>query len=247
LDIFFTEDALENESDLRIAMFVGALLFTYFNIVSYAIMGYVIYQRQGELGYTSNEDEDDEPTDQKLLRLAEVDILMREGRYDDARSHLLGIVNDYSLDSVVLERYHAFLIATKDKERLAKSTEQLVTQLLKNRRNDAAANAYLATVLQVPDFRIQGAECRFRLAKALYAKGQFKPVLAVLQNLHKDAPGFAAIPEAYFMAAKCFSEGMNDDVRALKMLDFVIAHYSNHALIAEVHDYKAVLEKVVAV
>ncbi len=221
IGILFTPRGGEDFEMTRAFLFVSTAIFIYFNNVVYAIMGYVVYQHQEDLGYFSEDDSAGDETDHKKLVLAEIDILMREGRFDDAKVFLVAAVSEFKTDIDIHCRYHQFLVATADKEKLIEHTNNTLPGLLKGNFLHEAGDIYLETIKVDKTYRLKSEKARIKLAEELFKRRKYKLALLQVVNMHKSSPNFAGIPEAYLLAAKIFSEGLNDDASALKLLNFL--------------------------
>jgi TolA-binding protein len=72
------------------------------------------------------------------------------------------------------------------------------------------------------------------LANQFYNRGKFKQVCHLIHNLHKSAPHFEQIPEAYLLMARALFEGFKDTYKASQYLKFIKAKYPDCKQIAEV-------------
>ena len=66
------------------------------------------------------------------------------------------------------------------------------------------------------------AQLSHRLAEAAWAAGQDKEALALLVNLHKRAPDYIDLGNAYRLAARIFRESFQDEQRAVQLERFVL-------------------------
>ena len=85
---------------------------------------------------------------------------------------------------------------------------------------------------------------RHEMAKYLRHKGKAKLAMVVLNDLHREFPSYEGIPEAYLMVAQLLSEHLNDDERAVMILQFLIKNYATHALIGEVEEYLRTVQRI---
>ncbi len=94
------------------------------------------------------------------------------------------------------------------------------------------------------EFKFGDARQRHRMAELLANNGQDRAALALLNNLHRDFPRYAGVPDAYRLVARLLSEKFNQDDRARQVLDFIESRYPDYPHLDEVRAYRRVIEQV---
>lgn len=234
------ESLAQNNPALLLAMLVVST--AYFNMVMGAMMGYLLFQHHQDLGIQPGEEHATGPGDKRALELARGVILVRESRYEDALRHMSGAVADYPNDLHMLEYHHKLLCESGgDPDRVMQQTDRYLQVLFDAKRNKRMVSALEAARRVVPQYKPKSIALRTALAAEYFAQRQFKPAVALIGMLHKEAPGSDDLPAAYYLLARIYSEGVRDDGKALMILDFLLQHFPAHAMIGEVDNYRKVI------
>ena len=228
-------------------MLLPLLAFTtsYFSVVTSAMMGYICLTRQQKLGVTALlEDAEflDEREFDRRKALADALILLREGRGEEARKTLVSALRQQPNDLALNDRYYRLLLAIDDKKALRELGPHLLERFISLNQPHKAAEMYLATArTQGKPPVIDKSLLRHQLAEALYRQRQFKPALALINNLHKDDPHYTRLDAAYLLLAKIFMDGFNRTDNSRKLLAFVCQKYPNSGVMSEVKQLQAIL------
>jgi len=207
---------------------VFAVLMVYFTFVLYVMLGYVLFEYQSELGFDAEPDTDsdmDQRQFDKARSLGEATVLMRDGKYTEARSCLrraLDLVRD---DLELHEHYHKLLMLLDDDEALANHGDYLIE--LYQRANQLAKGAPIVLDVQsrVPGFQLSDTRRALELASVLQLQGQHRAVIRLFHNMHKTRPREPLIPAAYLKVAKIFFEHLDQDDKALAIARFILKRY----------------------
>lgn len=230
----------ESSPHLLLALLVVST--AYFNMVMGAMMGYLLFQHHQDLGIEPGAEHATAPADKRALELARGVILVRESRYEDALRHMAGAVADYPNDLQMLEYHHKLLCESSgDPDRVALHTERYLQALVDARRNKRMLAALEAARRLIPDYKPKSIALRRALAEEYFLQRQFKPAIALIGMLHKEAPTSDELPAAYYLLARIYSEGVRDDAKAVMILDFVLQHFPGHAVAGEIENYRKVI------
>ncbi|WP_332875681.1 B-box zinc finger protein [Massilia sp. S19_KUP03_FR1] len=214
----------------------------YFNMVMGAMMGYLLFQHHEDLGIRPDAEHAAAPADKGALELARAVILVREARYEDALRHMGGMVADYPHDLPVLAYHHKLLCETgAETERVVRHTERYLQTLLDQQRKSRMVAVLEAARRVVSHYQPASIVLRRTLAEEYFLQRQFKPAIALLAMLHKEAPASPDLPAACFLLARIYSEGLRDDVKAVMILDYVLQHCAGHAMADEIAHYRSVI------
>ena len=235
----------QNSPHLLVAMFVVST--AYFNMVMGAMMGYLLFQHHHDLGIAPGEEHAAAPADRRALELARGVILVREARYEDALRHMAGAVADYPNDLEMLAYHHKLLCESGgDPDRIVQHTEHYLQALFDARRNKRMVAVLEAARRVVPQYRPKSIALRSALAEEYFFQRNFKPAIALIGMLHKEAPTSDELPAAYYLLARIYSEGVRDDGKAIMVLDFLLKHFPGHALTGEIANYRKVILSLAA-
>ena len=227
---------------------LSGLLGYYATLVMFHLMGYVIYQYHEELGYAvaavAEEHVGDDAAEAVPAALREVEILFHEGRHDEARERLLALIADEPGNMLYRERLHRLLINLGDRDGLRRHSAEYVSRLLLHGKPSEALRVFTECYRLDREFKFGDAKQRHRMAELLANNGQARAALALLNNLHRDFPQYAGVPDAYRLVARLLSEKFNQDDRARQVLDFIESRYPDYPHLDEVRAYRRVIEQV---
>jgi len=209
----------------------------YFTILTFHVMGYILYQNHELVGQPVEEDED-KITDQRFHHYQN---MMEIGNVEAAIAELEQLAKEYPDDLDVHQRLHSLCLLEKRGDKLVANANTYLRLLLRKGRDAQVAEIYLDCVSFrgscVPD----DAEGCYRLAQALTRSGKHKQMVKLLNGLHKRFPRNDVVPHAYFLMARTLSESLNKDELAIKTLSFLVENYPQHPVMPDVHAYLDIL------
>jgi len=217
---------------------------SYFSIVTSAMMGYICLTKQQRLGVASALDDDEfleEREFDRLKALADAGILLRESRGEEARKILVSALRQQPEDLMLNERYFRLLLAIEDKKALRELGPHLLERFVKLNQPHKAAELYIATLNTQGAPAIDKSHLRHQLAEALYRQRQFKPALALINNLHKEDPQYPKLDAAYLLLAKIYMDGFNRTDNSRKLLAFVRQKFPGSGVLREVKQLESIL------
>lgn len=226
---------------------VVAFLSGYFGVVMCAMMGYAVFQYQGELGYVMAGDEGPAgfaaPEWRRRKALAEAEVRVKEGQSGAALEILLEALREGAQDLKLNERYHQLLYSTNARSDCLKHLPHYLP-LAARLNPQLAATAFLnARQLQADYLPDDPGVCE-RLAEVLLERHKPREALSLLRNLHKRFPDYPGIPRAYLLAARGFSEELGQVEPARQLLMFIRQRYPAFEQMSEVVQLEAVLAKL---
>ncbi len=210
----------------------------YFTILTFHIMGYILYQNHELVGQPVEEDEE-ETADQRFRHYQN---MMEIGNVEAAIAELEQLVEEYPDDLDAHQRLHSLCLLEKRKDKLAAHANAYLQLLLRTGRNAQAAEIYLDCLSLQVSCLPEDAEAYYRLAQALTRAGKHKQMVQLLNGLHKRFPRSDFVPHAYFLMARTLSESLNKDELAIRTLNFLLEHYPQHPVMADVQAYLHVLQ-----
>jgi hypothetical protein len=155
---------------------------------------------------------------------------------------MAGMVADYPNDIPVLEYHHKLLCELSgDPERVVQHTERYLKALVGAQRKGRLVGALEAARRVAPHYLPGTIAVRRALAEEYFLQRQFKPAIALIGMLHKEAPMSDELPAAYYLLARIYSEGVRDDAKAVMVLDFLLKHFPGHAMTGEIEKYRKVI------
>lgn len=204
--------------------FVGVTL--YFMMVAYSLMGYVVFQYQAELGFVAEDAQAREKRRNNLDPVdARVDVLVKEGRYDKAVEALSKQVRAQPASVRHHEKLARLLLAMNDREQALAHAQVYMDAVHKLGDESRLYFLYGDYEKLNTQFMPESPGICLALAHQLYRRGKFVQTCHLLANLHKRAPSFPDIPEAYLLIARALFDGLKDAYKAAQYLKFIKAKY----------------------
>lgn len=205
-------------------LFLGLML--YFMMACFHLMGYVVFQYQAEIGFVA---EDQLAREKRRLRLEPVDamseLLVKDGQYQRAVEILIRHLKQRPDSIRHHEKLSKLLLAMGDSDEGLAHGQHFME--IVHRMGDDARLYFLFSRYQELDagFKPQQPELCLALAQQFFQRGKYEQVCQLLANLHKTAPNFAGIPDAYLLIAQALLDGFNDHYKAGQYLKFVTMKY----------------------
>lgn len=233
-----------------VLMPIAAALFAYFAVVMCAMMGYVVFQYQGALGYVIADETQQNyfpvAEYQRRKALAEAEIRLKEGQSAQALEILTQALERGPDDLKLNERFHQLLFGLNDRERCLRHLDHYLPLVARLNPPLAVSALLNARQLQADYLPADALLCE-QLAGALLARHKHREGLSLLRNLHQRFPDYPHIPRAYLLAARGFAEGLGQLEPAQQLLGFIRARYPNSALLGEVASLEALISKLAVV
>jgi hypothetical protein len=204
-----------------------AASFAYFTVVNFAMLGYVIFENQGELGYVAGDIDDvavRNSTDNRLkCLLGEVNVLVKESRHADALKRINLAKSEFRDHPMFFERAVLLALSVKDKNLIESLTDGHLKLLVGKDALDQALDCFRRSIVVHKDFRPSEPGIAHALAEHAYGKNLNKEALTLLINLHQRAPHYDRLGDAYRLAATIMRVGFNNEAKALELENFVAA------------------------
>ena len=221
----------------------------FFILVMFHMMGYVLFQYHEQLGYSIDDEVAEQLDEVDTIRdhdsgLSEVTILYHEGKIEAAQTRLAELIEETPGNMNYRERMHKLLINTKNVSALREYSGEYITRLMAEQRPSEAQRVFSDCYQLDKSFKYGTGAQRHVMADLLYKNGQSRAALSLLNNLHKDHPGYEHIPEAYLLVAKIMFESFSEEEKAKQILEFVKDRYPQYERIAEINDYLKVVTKI---
>jgi tetratricopeptide (TPR) repeat protein len=209
---------------------------TYYSIISYHLMGYVLLQYSEDIGYrvelddfhtgegTSLASPEISAEDQIMTQVAP---LIREGRLDDAIDQIdIAVRSGRANASLIRERYFKLIKTANRPQKMLEEGEIYIDQLVGENKMLTAANVYADLVGVKPDF---SAEPSIMLQLGAWFNENDRPTdaLGAYNRLIKAHPGSHEVARAYFQAAQTLHLGLRKTEKAKKILGAMLKKYPN--------------------
>jgi tetratricopeptide (TPR) repeat protein len=215
----------------------------YFLLVALDCCGYVLFQYQVQLEYAPRNSRGRRSKVRPDLARIRLDLLMKDGRFPKAVELLRHELTRKGVSVATHERYHKLIWSLHDEEALNKHAGPFFSLLLKNGRDVQALALFRTYLGRNKDFRPESPDVRLDLAKAFISMNEYKMAMHVLNGLHKDAPHFVGLPEAYLLAAHILADKLDMPQKALALLVYLDGRFKTHESYPEIRAFK---DKLVA-
>lgn len=201
----------------------------YFVLVLYTMLGYVLYQYQQELGYTTtaSESEMDAQAFEKAKTLGEVTVLIHDSQLERARKVLRAALDSIRDDLDLHLQYHKLLIALGDKDALANHCQYFVDLCVSRKTVQPAVPVLLNVIKHVEGFKLEKSASALEIARRLSMQGQHRPLVSLLKDWHLHSPDDPILPEAYALLARSLYEYYGDDQGARSAANYIMNRFPN--------------------
>ena len=226
-------------------------VFLYFNLIMFAMMGYVLYQYHQALGlevkvsFAKNAAAAQgrpgvaaDPVGERIAaKIAAGDIL---AALDDAYEQ-----QRLEADNVaVQERYHRLLLLAEKKERALDHGHRYLALLLRRGHGDAALDLFMRLrAVDAAFFPDQPGQV-LPLAEAAFKRKQADLVIALVRGIEQKHPRHDDVAAGHFLLARLMSEQQKKDPLAADILRRLCKRFPDHAVAAEAQAYLKVIESV---
>ena len=221
---------------------------SFYTIVSYHLMGYVILQYHDRIGYKVDFEDFEDPNaeDYKPKEadpdedvLTEVAPLIQEGKLDEAITIIQKMTLHQGIKGIKLsERFYTLL---KMKERQAELLEHAVSHLDKLSENNQKNKALMVfSECRKRDGKfLPTAAALFKLAGWYNETGKTQAAISIYNLLVKSYPKHPMVPKSYFRIAQLFHDGLMKTDKAKKILNALQMKYPEHEIMPHVENFLA--------
>lgn len=221
---------------------------SFYTIVSYHLMGYVILQYHDKIGYKVDYEDFSDPnaetfaprkSDPDAPILSKAAPLIQEGKLDEAIALIQQMTREQPITGVELsERYYNLLkMRKRSAEMLAHGLAHLDLLAVHDAKGKAVA-VFTECRTAKSDF-LPSADALFKLAGWLNEGGKTKAAVAVYNTLAKSYPDNPLVPKAYFRIAQIFHDRLMNKEQSKKALGILLKRYPNCAIVPQAQSFLA--------
>jgi len=195
-----------------------SIVSNYYTVVMFHLMGYMLFQYQEQLGYSARSDEDDDtPHRSEQERFAaKIEVLLKEGDYEQVVKLYYQAFKQYPGESVFFEKFFDLLYACKKTALMTDYALNYLEFLNRRKRFDKLTPTLKQILVVAPDYLPDSPAMRVQLATLLKQQGDLKLAVKLLNSMHKLYPEFTGLPDAYYLLADILTEIPNMQVQAEK-------------------------------
>jgi tetratricopeptide (TPR) repeat protein len=233
--------------------FMVSMGLTYYSIVFYHLMGYVLLQYSDAIGYEVTFDDFYDPhqagpaaavSEADRLR-ARIDPMVKEGRLEEAVQTVRQSINAGQVNGEeIRESYYKLLKAAGMTAEMVTEGAMLLTQFVKAARQTEACQVYLDCAA-VKGFKTAPTTL-LKLASWLNATRRHTESIGAYNRLIKTHPESPLVPKAYFQAAQVLHAGLQQTPKAQKILAGLIKKFPDHDIVPFARDYLRQISKTTA-
>jgi len=221
---------------------------SFYTIISYHLMGYVILQYHEKIGYRVDYEDFLDPTikdyepcqaDPDAVILSKVEPLIKEGKLDEAIELIKTMTAQQPISGLNLsERFYNLL---KMRKQSADLLEHGVAHLdlLTSENQKSKAIAVFTECRTADSSFMPTASALFKLAGWLNETGKTKAAVAVYNTLAKSYPDNSLVPKAYFRIAQIFHDRLMNKDQAKKVLGLLLKRFPNHEIVPQAENFLA--------
>ncbi|MFO7593862.1 MAG: hypothetical protein R6X15_07475 [Pseudomonadota bacterium] len=217
---------------------------TYFMVVIFHLMGYVVLQYRDELGFETFGTQDDEPESRSEHSTPLLERFIEEGKIDAALAEYSSLIKAHPEDVELRRKVYVFLLSNGQDERLKDYVPHYFSLLVAKGRLDDAASVYLDSHERGAPFVPGSPGDYLPVMKVLRHRGKSKQAVLLGQGFHKRFPNDPHTPELYLELAKLLSEDLQRDDLARNILAFLLKGFPDTALTPQIKQYMGLLTKL---
>jgi len=206
-----------------LTLILQSLISNYYSIVMFHMLGYVVFQYQGKLGFYAREQNGDAPvarSDAEKLQ-AHVSVAVKQGDYDKVSSLYQTYLNKYSNDGAVFERWFEFVLRTKRRDMLAQVADNYIGHKYRNGQKSELKFIYKQVVQMLPDYIPADGNVRSQLAQDFYDSGDAMTCVRLINGMHKKYAELPLLIRSYLLLAKALDD-LNKPEQAVKCRQMVM-------------------------
>ena len=228
-----------------LAVLLTSAVSFYFSVMSFFLLGYLVYQYHEALGFELAPKKQELPRTHTKLDpdqgvIDDCEALVLQGNTTEAAARLRTLINARGATAIVHERYRQILKLNHDNAGLVAHGATWLSVLLAQEKMPEAIALYKESAALDPAFMPRAAEEFAILATAL---STVEPNLAigVLQGFSKQFPKSKIVPRNLLLAAKIYAERMSDVAGAQKLIAQLQQRFPDSVHISAINDYGALL------
>jgi hypothetical protein len=215
---------------------------TLFMIIGFHMMGYVILQYHRELQTPAPAGADAADS----LTTPLLDKFIREGNSAAAVEELRSLIHDHPDDPELRKKLHNYAMLNQQFDVVARHAPGYMQMLTRAGKPTDAAQLFSDCVASGTTCYPERPDVYLPVFGILKQRRRFKDAVALSMGFHKRFPGSEHTPPLYFELARLFSEELQRDDQARKLLRFLLEHFQDHDRIADVRQYLDLIERLSA-
>ena len=220
-----------------IALFLVYSVMLYLITTVAVLAGYLVYQFHHELNFTINRQSLHGVDQIKRDEMAEINIFIQEGRYEEAQRLLLDRIDQNAADYRANEKL-ILLYAIQGKEAFVRKIgDQYFEQMIQLKKQKQAADFYHKLFVKSIAFTPDSIDVIIGLVSEMRNKDRFKMALFLIEDFLKDRKSVKNWEELYLIQAQLLTEFANRSSEAIAVLKYIINRSVNQDMMQRAEDY----------
>ncbi|MDJ0667908.1 MAG: tetratricopeptide repeat protein [Desulfobacterales bacterium] len=225
--------------------FLVSIGLSYYSIVFYHLMGYVLLQYSDAIGYEVDFADFHDPQQTGPVAAAnaaeqlmvQIDPMVKEGRLEEAVQTIGQAITAERVDAAeIREPYYKLLKAAGRTHEMANEGQLLLEPLVKAARKAEACQIYLDCTAVDKTFEVP-ATILLKVGSWLNETRQHQEAIGAYNRLIKSDPQSPLVPKAYFQAAQVLHKGLQQSPKAQKILQGLIKKFPDHDIVPYAQDF----------
>lgn len=223
----------------------------YFTLVMFSMMGYVLFQNHRRLGLDVDVDVETPAVREaggvrEHPLLGDIEALIKEGQLETAVTRLRQRVLKHRDDRILHDRFHGLLALTGDVPRLTGHGAEYIGMLLNSSDRAKAVQVYRDCKQADPQFKLDSPNQVYPLAETMFGVGEYKLLVQLANGFHRLYPNHPGTARLYLLVARALSEGLNQEEKALPILQLLQQRYPDDPSAPQVRQYMATVSALLA-
>lgn len=245
----YATQAVHSLLPLPVALVVIGIISNYALVMTFHLMGYLLYQYHEELGFVPAATPLERPVanvDPMHAALDEVGALVRDGKLEEATERTRALLRGHGAGQAVHAQYRKLLRAAGNKSELLEHGRDFIVSLI-DREDDRAAVELLRECQAIdPSFAPPTALQVTKLAHMASRQNQPQAALLLVKDFHERFPNSQYVAANYLLAAELLHEHAGKDEEACALLQYLKQTVPNDPLMAEIDAKLQAIERMIS-
>jgi tetratricopeptide (TPR) repeat protein len=211
--------ALIGEDGGPLSIIVQSSISSYYMMVEFHLMGYLLYQYQDKLGYAVAHEEEDvllAAESPANVALAHVNVRLKMGDYERVLDVLHQALSKEPKNIILWQRYFDIVCKLENTASLEKMADLYFHHLLQTEQDTRLLRDIKRVRTLMPDYIPKYPHLRYRLAEEYFASGDALTAAKLLIGMHKLFPDYENLIPAYMLLKQALESIPGKQVQVAK-------------------------------
>lgn len=189
--VSFINELISNEASY-VSLGLQMTVSNYYTIVTFHLMGYMLFQYQGQLGFIARREEASFKSTRNVIErsLANIEVHVKEGYYNEALIIFQESLKKYSNNKKLHDKCFELLLATKNLSGIDAFLPIYIKYLMDNQGRQQLFPIYKKIFEIYPKFMPKSPDVKLLLAQECRASGDSLSAIRLLNGLYRASPDF---------------------------------------------------------